>query len=202
MANLTVTGTIATAPEALSTYHVTTELEAINVMLGAIGEQPVASIDTSLEFVKIAYDIFFDVSREIQARGWYFNEEDEYDLTVADGVITLPANTLKVIVTGETDWIVQRGTRLYNRTEHTYDFTDDVEATIVFFLAFTDLPQAARTYITLRAARKYQMKVLGSDSLGKFNDIDENQAWISLLAEEVDQAGYSMADQTLTQNRG
>jgi len=203
VADLTVTGTGAAAPASLSLYHVTTELEAVNVMLGAIGEQPVNSLDIStISEVSIADDMLYEVSREVQTRGWSFNEEDEYELAVSEGEIPLPPNCLKVVVTGETDWIVRRGTRLYNRTDHTYVFTAAVEATIVFFLPFTDLPQAMRNYITLRAARKFQMKVLGSDSILKFTETDENQAWLVLCGEEVDQAGYSMVDQTLRQNRG
>jgi len=187
----------------MSLYHVTTELEAVNVMLGAIGEQPVNSLDIStISEVSIASDILYEVSREVQTRGWSFNEEEEYELAVSEGEIPLPLNCLKVVVTGETDWIVRRGTRLYNRTDHTYTFTAAVDATIVFFLPFTDLPQAARNYITLRAARKFQMKVLGASSIEKFTEIDENQAWIILQAEEVDQGAFSMVDQTLRLNRG
>jgi hypothetical protein len=51
-----------------------------------------------------------------------------------------------------------------------------------------------RNYITLRAARKFQMNILGSDSILKFTEVDENQAWIALQAEEVDQGAYSWKD--------
>jgi hypothetical protein len=203
VADLTVTGTGAAAPASLSLYHVTTELEAVNVMLGAIGEQPVNSLDIStISEVSIASGILYEVSREMQSRGWSFNEEDEYELAVSEGEIPLPTNCLKVVVTGEYDYIIRRGNRLYNRTDHTFVFDAAVEATIVFFLPFTDLPQSARSYITMRAARKFQMRVLGSDSILKFTEVEENQAWLTLCAEEVDQAGYSMVDQSLRQNRG
>ena len=203
MADLTVTGTGAAAPASLSLYHVTTELEAVNVMLGTIGEQPVNSLDIStISEVSIASDMLYEVSREVQTRGWSFNEEDEYTLSVSEGEIPLPTNCLKVVCSGETDWIVRRGNRLYNRTDHTFTFAAAVEASIVFFLPFTDLPQAARNYITLRTARKFQVRILGSDSIEKFTAIDENQAWLTLCAEEVDQAGYNMADPKLRENRG
>jgi len=189
VADLTVTGTGAAAPASLSLYHVTTELEAVNVMLGTIGEQPVNSLDIStISEVSIASDMLYEVSREVQTRGWSFNEEDEYTLSVSEGEIPLPTNCLKVVCSGETDWIVRRGNRLYNRTDHTFTFAADVEASIVFFLPFTDLPQAARNYITLRTARKFQVRILGSDSIEKFTEIDENQAGLTLCAEEVVQA--------------
>jgi hypothetical protein len=203
VADITVTGTGATPPASLSILHPTTELEAVNVMLGTIGEQPVNSLSIStVSEVSIADGMLYDVSREVQTRGWTFNEEDAYPLALSEGEIPLPINCLKVVVTGESDYIIRRGNRLYNRTKHTYTFTAGVDSTIVFFLSFTDLPQAMRNYITLRAARKFQVRILGSESIEKFTEVDENQAWVTLCAEEVDQAGYNMVDQNLRMNRG
>jgi len=194
VADITVTGSGAAAPASLSVYHVTTELEAVNVMLGTIGEQPVNSLDIStISEVSIASNILYDISREVQTRGYSWNKETEYPLALSTGgEIPLPINCLDVNITSEDDWIIQRGSRLYNRTDHTYVFTADVEATIIFFLPFIELPQAARNYITLRAARKFQVRILGSESIEKFTEIDENQAWLTLSAKEVDQGAYSM----------
>lgn len=208
MADITVTGTGAAAPASLSVYHVTTELEAVNVMLGTIGEQPVNSLAIStISEVSIASGILFDISREVQTRGYSWNKETEYPLSVSGGEIPLPSNCIDVNVTNQSDWLVQRGTRLYNRTDHTYTFAADadVEATIIFFLPFTELPQAARNYITLRSARKFQVRILGSESIEKFTEIDENQAWLTLSAKEVDQGAYSLKsgmDYRMWLNRG
>jgi len=203
VADITVTGTGATPPASLSLYHVTTELEAVNVMLGTIGEMPVNSLDIStVSEVSIASDMIYEVSREFQSRGWSFNEEFDYPLSLSEGEIPLPINCLKVVVTGESDYIIRRGNRLYNRTNHTYTFTAGVDCTIVFFLPFTDLPQSARNYITLRAARKFQMRILGSEAIEKFTEVDEGQAWLSVIAEEVDQGGFNMGNSAISENRG
>jgi hypothetical protein len=177
-------------------------------MLGTIGEQPVNSLDIStISEVSIASDMLYEVSREVQARGWHFNEEWEYKLYMSEGEIPLPSNCLKVKVTGPKTYaprkfIVRRGDRLYNRTDATFVFTDTyVEADIVFFLPFTDLPQSARTYITLRTARKFQVRMLGSKEIEAFTQIEESQAWVNLVAEEVDQHEYSMVDPRLRLNR-
>jgi hypothetical protein len=207
VADLIVTGTGAAVPSSQAIYHVMTELEAVNIMLGTIGEQPVNSLDIStISEVSIASDMLYEVSREVQTRGWSFNEEDEYDLTPSQGEIPVPPNALKVVVNDPSgDYWVRRGTRLYNRTDHTYSVDSSVTAmpcTIVFFLPFTDLPQTARTYIALRTARKFQERIVGSTQIEKFTEIEENQAWINLLAEEVDQGKFSMVDNKLRQNRG
>jgi len=172
-------------------------------MLGTIGEMPVNSLDIStVSEVSIASDMIYEVSREFQSRGWSFNEEFDYPLSLSEGEIPLPINCLKVVVTGESDYIIRRGNRLYNRTDHTYVFTAGVDCTIVFFLPFTDLPQSARNYITLRAARKFQMRILGSEAIEKFTEIDEQQAWLSVVAEEVDQGGFNMGNSAISENRG
>jgi len=203
VADITVTGTGATPPASLSLYHVTTELEAVNVMLGTIGEMPVNSLDIStVSEVSIASNMLYEVSRELQTIGHSFNEEFDYPLALSEGEIPLPINCLKVVVTGESDYIIRRGNRLYNRTDHTYVFTAGVDCTIVFFLPFTDLPQSARNYITLRAARKFQMRILGSEAIEKFTEIDEQQAWLSVVAEEVDQGGFNMGNSAISENRG
>jgi hypothetical protein len=200
VADLVVTGVGAAPPSGV--YVCQTELEAVNIALETIGEQPVVSLGGSFNEAIIAERMLQQISREVQTRGWSFNEEDEYPLVVSDGSIAVPTNILKVVVTGEQDYIVRRGDSLYNRTKHTSDFTADVKASVVLFLPFLDLPQTMRTYITLRTARKFQAKMLGAESIGKFTEVDEQQAWLALSAEEVDQGGYSISDSRLTQNRG
>jgi len=106
VADIVVTGSGAAAPASLSVYHVTTELEAVNVMLGTIGEQPVNSLDIStISEVSIASNILFDISREVQTRGYSWNTDTEYPLAVSGGEIPLPLNCIDVnIPIKKTGW--------------------------------------------------------------------------------------------------
>lgn len=52
-----------------------TELEAINAMLSAIGESPVAEIDTDDATVDMALNLLYDTTREMLSEGWKFNQE-------------------------------------------------------------------------------------------------------------------------------
>ena len=64
------------------TTTVTSKLEAINVMLTAIGESPVNTITSSTTTdVSIAIQILDNVSREVQSVGWHFNTDTNYKLT-------------------------------------------------------------------------------------------------------------------------
>ena len=62
----------------------TTQLEAVNSMLGHIGEAPVDSIATPSSLpisASTALTILDEVSREVQSDGWHFNTE--YDVTLS-----------------------------------------------------------------------------------------------------------------------
>ena len=171
-----------------------TELEAINAMLAGIGEAPVSSLpEAGVTEAFVAQTVLHNTSRALQQRGWDFNCESDYPLPVdSDGFVQLPPNTLKVNTTCCTDAIVQRGSRLYNKTTHSYVFTKTVKAEVTLFLAFEELPQSARTYITVKAARDFCKKVLGSDTLASITEQDEVEARAAFLEAEADTGDYSI----------
>ena len=55
--------------------NTTSKLEAVNTMLGSIGEAPVNSLTSGLVDAETAEKILDSVSREVQARGWSFNTD-------------------------------------------------------------------------------------------------------------------------------
>ena len=179
-------------------YSPLTELEAINIMLGVIGETPVNSINTGLVNVAIAYQTLYNESRQIQSRGFNFNTESNYPVypSIA-GNLVLPPNTLKADITDDYSYrydVTLRGLTVYDKTNHTNIFTEMVAFDIIVFLAFSDLPQAARDYITIRAARKYQRRVLGSATLDQLTKDEEIEAKVLMENGDSDQADYNMID--------
>lgn len=169
----------------------TTELEAVNLMLSVIGEAPVNTVeDTGVVDAVVARQILTQASRDTQVVGWHWNTEDNYPLTQTfpEGELLLPPNTLKVDTTGvdEDLDLVQRGNRLYDRKNHTFEIKRDVKVELVLLLPFEELPEAARSYISMRAARQFQERMVGSDTLWKFNSNDELKAWTNLLSAEAE----------------
>jgi len=171
-----------------------TELDAINEMLSVIGEAPVNSTtNTGLIDAVMAKQILDRTSREVQSKGWHWNTNKAYTLTPdSDGYLNLPSTTLKVDPCDPTIDAVQRGLKLWDRVNNTYVFEDDVDVDIVVGLDFDQLPQSARTYISIRAARIFQDRVVGSETLSGFNDKDEESALVTLLQDEAENADYNM----------
>lgn len=177
----------------------TTELDAVNVMLTSIGESPVNTLGSGLQEAEIAEVVLDNVSRDVQSAGWHFNTEIRYTLNrnvVKE--INLPANVIKVDKTNLLrDYnldVVERGRKLYDRIGNKYTFDQDIEVDMVVLLSFSELPEVARRYITLRAARTYQQRILGNDTLSRMLAMDEQQAFISLREAEAEVSDYTIFD--------
>ena len=177
----------------------TTELDAVNVMLTSIGESPINTLGSGLQEAEIAEVVLDNVSRDIQSAGWHFNTEIRYKLIrTANKTINLPSNVVKIDKTNLLrDYnidVVERGRQLYDRIGNKYTFDDDIEVDMVVLLPFDEIPEVARRYITLRAARTYQQRMIGNDTLSKMLVTDEQQAWISLREAEAEVSDYTIFD--------
>ena len=188
----------------------TTELEAVNTMLSAVGEPPVTSLEGQSNLdAAIAQNILSEVSREIQSAGWHFNTQTKVKLTpdsttkeiaLGDDVVRVDidhwASTTKKSTSGSVDKrdITQRGSRLFDRTNNTYEFESQVEATIVYVLDWAEMPEPARRYATVRAARVFQDRMVGSTAHHSFSQQDEIRALALLREFEGDTADRSIFD--------
>lgn len=179
----------------------TTQLEAVNSMLGHIGESPVASISTPSTLpisASTALTILDEVSREVQSDGWYFNTEKDVTFSPDAGnsnKIVLPTDVIEADVADHSSDIVPRGLTLYDRKENTTAFTKDIKVTLTRLLDWDSLPEPARRYITLRAARILQGRIVGSRELEALIARDEYMAKARL--EEFD---AKSSDRTIFDN--
>lgn len=149
----------------------TSKLEAVNTMLGYIGESPVNSIATATALphsAALAKNILDEVSREVQADGWHFNTIENYKLAQGTpaGTFQVPSNTLQVDAVDRQYDIVQRGLNIFDRTENSYTFTvDTLTVNMTFLLDWEELPEQARRYIAIKAGRVFQARLVGSREL-------------------------------------
>ena len=109
-----------------------TELEAVNVLLTTIGEQPVNSLTgTQTTDVTIAQQVLNEVSREVQSQGWHFNTEHNVEL-VPDAFnknITVPADTARIDADAKN--VVVRSGKLFDLNERTFVFDSKLKCEII-----------------------------------------------------------------------
>ncbi len=183
----------------------TTELEAVNTILSTIGEAPLSTLTGSLPVDgTTAKNILSEISREVQSAGWHFNCHYKVDLSRdSNDKIPLGTDVLRVELNDKYDKssydVVQRDSYLYNlaKNEETFeqDFTDN---TIIYLLDFIKLPEQARRYITIRAARVFHDRTLGANTIHKFSSEDEARSLAVMRQAEAATADNSIFNSYLT----
>ena len=165
-----------------------TKLEAVNICLSSIGEAPVNTLAELAVDAQIASDLIDETSRSVQTRCWYWNRE-QYKISPNNiGEIKLPSNVVRADSTGYDKYqfdVVQRGNRLFDRTNNTFTFTKPVDIEMWMVLPFGDLPATAKQYVTFRAARLLQQRVLGAESVNKDTKENEASAYAMLIHDEA-----------------
>lgn len=177
----------------------TTELEAVNALLEHIGEAPVASLTDLALDAGSALNTLRRVSREVQGKGWHWNTTYRKLTADGNGEFILPTNTITVDTVGTSYQInvTQRGGKLYDRRpfKNTTVFDEtELQVKLVELLDFTDLPEPARQYIYIRAARQFQEFNLGAQSISAFSQDDEMHAQASVMDDEMSAGDYNFIE--------
>ncbi len=175
----------------------TTKLQAINTMLSVVGEPPVNSLTAQRADSFIAQNILDEVSREVLTYGWQFNTEDNVTLSPdsSTGFIYISDSVVRVDMDPRNDDIydiVVRGNRIYNRKTNSFVFTEELIAQRVILMDFEELPEVAKRYITIRAARIFQDRVVGAQTLHAFTATDELVALTKMQEYENEVGDYSI----------
>ena len=188
------------------TVAATTELEAINIMLAAIGEAPINSLTGTLPVdARLAQSTLTEVNKEVQSEGWSFNTEIDVTLT-RDGSnnhISLSTDVLRVdpnIHQHTTIDAIQRGLKLYDRLNNKYEFDEDLICTVVYFRTFDEIPEPARRYITIKAARIFVDRLVSDDGLRTYTQQDETRARAILMETDLANGDHNVlrGDPSLT----
>lgn len=170
------------------------KLDAVNICLSSMGEPSINSLDGVAVDAQMASDLIDETSMTVQSIGFHWNREVHTISPNVSGNILIPANTARVdTVDGSksTD-VIQRGLRLYDIPNNSYVFTDALTVELYVILPFDELPLAAKQYITIRAARILQQRLLGNETLYKFNAQDEKSAYAVLIQDDMESADYNM----------
>ena len=170
-----------------------TKLAAVNVVLSNVGQAPVTTIDNDNPMVVMAANVLDEVTNSVQSEGWTYNTERAYPFTPDNfKKINIPKNILQIDTprTSRLDVVIREG-KLYDKREHSYNFDEKVEATVVWLVEFDDMPEAFKQYVTMRAANLYAGRAVGSSEAVKFGEREEAQARAAMLEYETEQGDYS-----------
>ena len=187
------------------TVAATTELEAINIMMASIGETPVNTLTGTLPAdVVMARSTLTEINKQVQSEGWSFNTEIDVTLTRdSSNNINLSSDVLRVdanIHQHPTIDPIQRALKLYDRQNNTFVFEEDLICTVVYLRTFAEIPEQARYYITIRAARLFVDRLVGDDGLRTYTQQDETRARVILTETDYANADHNLlrGDPSLT----
>lgn len=177
---------------------VTSELVAVQEILSVLGRRPVSSLlpadltpDGAFALARLRR-----VAQEVMSRGWHWNRENDVAFVPdLNDEIVLPADVCSIDNGTESrsgalrhcdkDLIMREG-RVYDRHANTFTFTEpEIRLNLVRLLDFEDAPEPFRVYVTIRAGRVVQDRLIGDPALRQFNAVDELNALAVLQDEEL-----------------
>ena len=183
----------------------TTELQAVNIMLAAIGEAPINTLTGTLPVDAVtARSTLAEVNKNIQSEGWSFNTEIDVTQT-RDGSnhINLQNDILKIdpnIHQHPTIDAIQRGLKLYDRLNNKFEFDEDLICTVVYLRDFDEIPEPARYYMTIKAARVFVDRLVSDQGLRTYTQQDEERARAILMETDLSNGDHNIlrGDPSLT----
>ena len=177
---------------AFPTTNSAQELPAVNQILQSCGQAPVTTLDQTNPDVAIAYQTLLEVSREVQAEGWSFNKELNYEMVPDNNnEILIPNNMLQIDLSDNPNNmgfdVVRRSGKLYDKISHSYTWAKDrekVECDIVWLFDWVDLPRPIQDHITSRAASIVSSRIVGDPN--QYQILQQKEAFTRAMALEYE----------------
>ena len=164
------------------------DLDAVNEILAAVGESPVNTLEnpTNVDVIS-AIRILNRVNRMEQGRDWSFNLVPS--LTLNPDVFTKKikwADSYLRLRGANGEIYMKRGGQLFDFTNQTDKFEDSITVEAILLFPFDEMPEALRTYIIAKAAKEFQTSFLGDPNLYQELHMKEQEAWARLQEYEID----------------
>lgn len=176
--------------------EIDSELDAVNLVLSAIGESAVNSIDdTANADVANIRRLLNNYNRRTQTRGWTFNTE----------VATLTPDYYSKRINFLSDWLsvlsVGAATVYRNRGGYVYDintrsdiFESPIQVNLIALCPYSDMPEVFQQYIVAQTAKKFNMSFFGDDSLDIELDEELSELQIACMEFELDYGNFNMIE--------
>ena len=173
----------------------TTLLDAVNVCLENIGEQPVDSLENEqIQDARIAQRTLLEIHKEGQTKGWSWNTEYNYPFLkdAKTNQIVVPEQVVEFSIDRYqyNGRFQLRGTKVYDLLNRTFILDEaitELQADVIWLLSWDQVPEAYNRWVTVRAARIFSDRSLGSEALFKYTLKDEQDAQAELARVELQQ---------------
>ncbi len=140
-----------------------TRLEAINIILRALGETPVTSLDEQYPTLGIAIPALEEARKGFLLEEWWFNTYDVYDLLPdLAGEINLDDSFL-MVYPKDPNRFKYTGNRIVLTSNGSPVVREAVSARVVLDAPFEEMPHAAQMAVTYMAAYNVYAADFGPD---------------------------------------
>ena len=174
----------------------TSILNAVNILLGVIGEAPIAAVDEGHVTGVMAEKILEETSRAVQSHGWRWNTEPFTIEPDSSQYLNVPANALGAHfprATSSSELVLRNG-RVYDIKQRQYTFDTKLELQLILQLPWEELPEEARRYITIKSARLFADRLVGDQAMHTYTQQEEYEAKASLWRAETGQQYRTIFD--------
>mgnify|MGYP003651996047 CR=1 FL=1 len=170
------------------------ELEALNLLLRAIGSSPVNSLETDHPDSVNAVSTLNRIRKQAQLSGWWFN----IDYCVVfnpqeDGCILVPSTISKIVL--ENKYLVNRGGKLYNKLDQTFSFTESQTASRVQYVTpWEEMPISLQLHVTYFAAAQFVRDEIEDNAKVKEFMQEAAIARLDMKKDDLEQGQYNIFD--------
>tara|TARA_R110002096_G_scaffold142061_7_gene297151 strand:+ start:7466 stop:8062 length:597 start_codon:yes stop_codon:yes gene_type:complete len=164
------------------------ELEAVQMLLRAIGSSPVNSLDVAHPDVANARASLNRLRKSVQKRGWWFNQDYNVVFQVNSvGEVTIPKEITKFV--SDNVSLVKRGRKVYNTSTQTFLINTNVRAIkTVRTLEWEDMPASMQEYAAYLACAQFI-----SDEIEDTNKEEKYQRLAGISKIDVDEEDLDSA---------
>tara|TARA_B110000211_G_C13684454_1_gene380258 strand:+ start:14 stop:589 length:576 start_codon:yes stop_codon:yes gene_type:complete len=166
------------------------ELEALNLLLRAIGSDPVNSVSTQQPDAANALDTLNRYRKKAQKRGWWFNIQYKVVFQVVGGEIRIPKEYTTVVFDDTT--LVKRGTRLFDKVNNTYQMTENkTAARTIYTTVWDEMPTSMQEYVAYAAAASFIRDEIEDSQKSQEFQVEAGLSMLDLKKEDLEQGQYN-----------
>ena len=174
--------------------HYDDELEAVNEILGSIGEPPVSTLEESANLdVVNARRVLLSASKAIQSKGWTFNIEQNLELQpdVYTKLISYSDDILSMRSSQSTTPYVNKNGYVYDRLNRTDIFDGPIFVDTIRLRTLSEMPECFSRWIVATASYKFANNYLGDAQTSQRLQAEVELARIDCNEYEHDYGNYN-----------